>query len=283
MLILSGDHIYKMDYMKMLDFHKKNQSDCTIAVINVPIEEASRFGIMNTEADGRIYEFEEKPPKPKSTKASMGIYIFNCDKLKKYLTDDAADPKSSNDFGKNVIPAMLAAGERMFAYEFSGYWKDVGTIQSLWEANMDILGLKPVLDLYDRKWRIFSRTNANPPQYIGDEAVVTNSVVGEGCEIRGTVENSVLFEGVRVAPGARVRDSVIMDGVVLEENACVEYAIVDSNTVIEKDASIGAPKDDGNGITLIGSDLRVSKDFKIKPGDMVNQTYLDEQASKGGK
>ena len=282
-LILSGDHIYKMNYMCMLDYHKEKNADCTIAVIDVPIEEASRFGIMNTRDDGQVYEFEEKPAHPKSTKASMGIYIFGRKKLVEYLKADEADPNSSNDFGKNVIPAMLNAGERMFAYDFSGYWKDVGTISSLWEANMDTLGEKPVLDLYDRNWRIYSRTNANPPQFIGADAELVNSVVSEGCEIYGKVENSVLFGGVYVAPGAMIRDSVIMNGVRVEDGAKIDYSFIDSDTVICKDAEIGAPKAEASGITLIGSDLVIKKEYSIPTGDMVNQSYIDRLEEKGGK
>ncbi|MBR5632765.1 MAG: glucose-1-phosphate adenylyltransferase, partial [Clostridia bacterium] len=191
-LILSGDHIYKMDYAKMLKFHKKRNADCTIAVLDVPIEEASRFGIMSVDEDSKIYKFEEKPKNPESTMASMGIYIFTKSKLSEYLTNDAADPESSNDFGKNIIPAMLANGENMVAYPFEGYWKDVGTLSSLWEANMDLLGEKPEFDLDDENWRIFTRHETLAPQYVGEGAKVANSIVAEGCEIFGTVENSVL-------------------------------------------------------------------------------------------
>ena len=282
-LVLSGDHIYKMNYMEMLEYHKQKKADCTIAVIDVPLAEASRFGIMNTREDGQIYEFEEKPKHPKSTKASMGIYIFGRKKLIDYLKADEADPNSSKDFGKNVIPAMLGAGERLFAYDFKGYWKDVGTIQSLWEANMDILGDAPALDLYDRDWRIFSRTKANPPQFIGENALLDNSVVSEGCEVFGTVENSVLFGDVYVGPGAVVRDSVIMDGVRIEKDAAVEYSLIDSDTVVESGASVGEPKDKAKGITLIGSNLVLKKEYRIPAGDMVNRSYLDGLEEKGGK
>ncbi len=282
-LVLSGDHIYKMNYMQMLDFHKEKNADCTIAVIDVPIEEASRFGIMNTRDDGSVYEFEEKPKHPKSTKASMGIYIFGRKKLVEYLNADEADPNSANDFGKNVIPAMLNAGERLFAYDFKGYWKDVGTISSLWEANMDTLGEKPVLDLYDRDWRIFSRTEANPPQFIGENAKLVNSVVSEGCEIYGTVENSVLFGGVYVGPDALVRDSVIMNGVRVGDGAMIDYSFIDADTSIEDGSHIGDEKEKAAGITLIGSDLKIKKGYVIPTGDMVNQAYLDRLEEKGGK
>ena len=195
-LVLSGDHIYKMDYSAMLDFHKEKGADCTIAVLTVPMEEASRFGIMNTLEDGAIYEFEEKPKQPKSNKASMGIYIFTYKKLREYLIADENTPGSSNDFGKNIIPNMLNAGEKMYAYPFQGYWKDVGTISSLWEGNMDLLGDHPNFNLYDRSWRIFFRSSGNPPQYVADTAEINNSIITEGCVIRGKVENSVLFSGV---------------------------------------------------------------------------------------
>ena len=282
-LVLSGDHIYKMDYSKMLDFHKANNADCTIAVINVPLEEASRFGIMNADENNRIFEFEEKPPRPKSTKASMGIYIFDRKKLVSYLTADEENPDSSNDFGKNIIPAMLNAGEKMYAYPFEGYWKDVGTIQSLWEANMDILGNDPELDLFDKSWRIFSRTKANPPQFIGDGAVVTNSVISEGCEIYGHVENSILFEGVRVEKGASIHDSIIMDGVTVQDDACVEYSIIDSNAVIQSGVKLGETRDKAKGITLIGNGVSIAKEHIIPAGDMVNAAYIEELEKKGEK
>lgn len=275
-LVLSGDHIYKMDYAAMLDFHKEKEADCTIAVLTVPMEEASRFGIMNTEADGKIYEFEEKPKQPKSDKASMGIYIFSYKKLRQYLIDDENTPGSANDFGKNIIPAMLDAGEKMYAYPFEGYWKDVGTISSLWEANMDLLGEKPTFNLYDRSWRIFSRTEVNPPQYIGDGAKVVNSMITEGCEVYGTVENSVLFGDVYVAPGAVIRDSVVMSNVRVEEGATVEYSIIDSETTIEKNASVGSPKDSGDGIAVLGTKLTLPEGKSIAGGLMVNAAKLAE-------
>ena len=282
-LVLSGDHIYKMDYSKMLDFHKEKGADCTIAVIDVPLEEASRFGIMNADDTDKIFEFEEKPKNPKSTKASMGIYIFDRKKLVQYLKDDEADANSANDFGKNVIPAMLNAGEKMYAYPFKGYWKDVGTIQSLWEANMDILGRDPELDLFDKSWRIFSRTNANPPQFIGEGATVVNSVISEGCEIYGHVENSILFEGVKVAAGASIHDSIIMDGVTVESDASVEYSIIDSNAVVESGAKLGEVRETAKGITLIGNEVRIKKEYDIPVGDMVNTAYINDLEAKGAK
>ena len=195
-LMLSGDHIYKMDYEKMLAYHKEKEADCTIAVLQVPMEEASRFGIINAHMDGSIYEFEEKPPVPKSNLASMGIYIFTWKKLRKYLIDDEANPNSENDFGKNILPAMLADGQKMFAYAFEGYWKDVGTIDSLWEANMDLLDPKVPLDLYDDSWKIYSRNPVMPPHFVAQGAVVENSMVTEGCTIAGKIDFSILFAGV---------------------------------------------------------------------------------------
>ena len=252
-LILSGDHIYKMNYYRMLEYHKKMGAECTIAVIDVPIEEASRFGIMSTDDNGKIFKFSEKPKNPDSTKASMGIYIFNKKKLFEYLNEDAQNEDSANDFGKNIIPAMLAAGEPMYAYPFEGYWKDVGTIDSLWEANMDLLGEKPMLDLNDDAWRIYARHSAETPQYIGSDAVVENSSVTEGCEIYGTVINSVLGSDVIVEKGGVVRDSVIMDGVRVCAGATVDYAIVDEKSVILEGSSVGAPKADGVEITVIAA------------------------------
>ena len=279
-LILSGDHIYKMDYAAMLDYHKKMNADCTISVLEVPLSEASRFGIMNADENGKIFEFEEKPKQPKSTKASMGIYIFNAKLLREYLIADENDPNSSKDFGKNIIPKMLDDGKSMYAYPFSGYWKDVGTIASLWEANMDLLGEKPEFDLYDKNWRIFSRTSARPPQFIGEDAKIHGSMMSEGCEIYGCVENSVLFDGVYVAPGAVVRDSVIMSGTRIEAGARVEYSIVDADTVISAGAVVGA-KNDEEKICVIGTKLTVPAGMTIAAGDMVNEAKLS-QLKEGG-
>ncbi|MBP3917924.1 MAG: glucose-1-phosphate adenylyltransferase [Clostridia bacterium] len=278
-LILSGDHIYKMDYAAMLAYHKKMNADCTISVLEVPLSEASRFGIMNADEQGKIYEFEEKPKKPKSTKASMGIYIFNAKLLKDYLIADEADPKSQKDFGKNIIPKMLADGRAMYAYPFVGYWKDVGTIASLWEANMDLLGTKPAFDLYDQKWRIFSRTSARPAQFIGEDAKITGSLVSEGCELHGYVEDSVLFDGVTAAPGAVVRDSVIMSGTKIEAGARVEYSIVDADTVIGAGAVIGEKNDEAK-IAVIGTKLHIPAGMQIAAGEMVNEAKLSELKDK---
>lgn len=269
-LVLSGDHIYKMDYSRMLDYHKRTGAACTIAVLEVPIEEASRFGIMTTDDQGRIVRFTEKPAKPESTKASMGIYIFDRHTLYKYLEADEADPTSSNDFGKNVIPAMLAAGESMYAYAFEGYWKDVGTINSLWEANMDMLGDPPKLELGGDSWRIFSRHYCQPPQYIGGHAIVENSVITEGCEIYGTVKNCVLGAGVRVMHGAYVKDSVIMDDVTVGEGATVNYSIIDSQSVIGAGARVGAPRSNGTEIAVVGSGVHIPSGSEVFPGDMIS-------------
>ena len=268
-LILSGDHIYKMDYSKMINYHKQMNADCTIAVIDVPIEEASRFGIMSTNPDNSIYKFSKKPKNPDSTKASMGIYVFNKDKLVKYLRDDAADPESSNDFGKNIIPNMLAAKEKMYAYSFEGYWKDVGTISSLWEANMDMLGTNPQINLNDESWRIFSRHENEAPQYVGAEANVVNSSITEGCEIYGDVINSVIGAGVKIAKGAVVRDAVIMGGVVIGEGAKVEYSIIDSNVTVGIGASVGKPKDTAKGITVVGMGVKIPDNKVIGDDEMI--------------
>ena len=270
-LILSGDHIYKMDYAKMLDFHKKKGADCTIAVIDVPKEEASRFGIMSANEDGSIFKFTEKPKNPDSTLASMGIYIFNKNKLQSYLEEDSKDPESSNDFGKNIIPAMLAAKEKMFAYPFEGYWKDVGTISSLWEANMDLLGEKPVLTLADESWRIYSRQEASAPQYIGSDAVVKNSTLTAGCEIYGTVENSVLGAGVKVEAGAVVVDSVLMDNAVVGANAIVKYAILDSGVSIGEGAKVGEDKETASEVAVVGADVAVPAGSVIEAGAMISE------------
>ena len=269
-LILSGDHIYKMDYDKMLKYHKDKGADCTIAVIDVPIEEASRFGIMSTNPDGSIYKFSEKPKNPDSTSASMGIYIFNRDKLEKYLTEDEADPNSSNDFGKNIIPNMLAAGEKMYAYAFDGYWKDVGTISSLWEANMDLIGENPVLDLGDQDWRIYSKNQPTAPQFIADSARIENCYITDGCEVYGTVINSVLGSGVKVAQDAFVKDSVLMGDTEIGEGATVNYSIIDTNVIIGAGATVGADKEVAKGITVLGEDVKVSSGATVADGEIIS-------------
>ncbi|MDD3193250.1 MAG: glucose-1-phosphate adenylyltransferase [Oscillospiraceae bacterium] len=281
-LILSGDHIYKMNYEKMLKFHKEKEADCTIAVLQVPMEEAPRFGIMNTEEDGKVYEFEEKPANPKSNLASMGIYIFTWKKLREYLEEDAATPGSANDFGKNIIPNMLAAGERMYAYAFDGYWKDVGTIDSLWEANMDLLDPKVPLSLYDPDWKIYARNPALPPHYIAPGAHVQNSMVTEGCVIEGTVDFSVVFAGVKIEEGAIVRDSIIMPGSVIKKGAVVDYAIVAENAVIGENTAIGARPEgmediSGWGVTVIGNDVTIGAGVTIMPKAMVETDIAAEE------
>ena len=270
-LILSGDHIYKMDYAAMLAYHKKMGADCTISVLNVPIEEASRFGIMSANEDGSIYKFEEKPKNPTSTLASMGIYIFNKKKLFDYLIADEADPESSNDFGKNIITGMLAKGEKMYAYPFEGYWKDVGTLSSLWEANMDLLGEEPAFDVDDEEWRIRSRTSAEPPQYIGANAEVKNSIITEGCIIDGTVINSVLSNGVVVEAGAVVKDAVILSGAVVKKNVKVEYAIVDEDVVIEEGVSLGVDRNTVKDVTVVGAGCVITKDINVEPGSVYSK------------
>lgn len=259
-LVISGDHIYKMDYDAMLAFHKKQQSEATIAVIEVKWEEASRFGIMSTDDNHRVTEFAEKPKEPKSNLASMGVYIFNWSTLKSHLLKDEADPASSNDFGKDIIPRMLAEQVRVSAYPFVGYWKDVGTVQSLWEANMDLLGDETQLNLFDRRWRIYSLSPYQPPQYISPTARVTRSLLNEGCTVYGDVDHSVLFYGVRIGRGARVTDSVIMPNVTIGEDAVVHRAIIGEGTVVEAGAVIGEPESSTSGeITLVGNNETVRK------------------------
>ncbi|MBE6700317.1 MAG: glucose-1-phosphate adenylyltransferase [Ruminococcaceae bacterium] len=257
-LILSGDHIYKMDYSKMISFHKKKKANCTIAVIDVPLEEASRFGIMSADEEGKIYKFTEKPKNPDSTKASMGIYVFDRETLERYLESDARDPESSNDFGKDVIPAMLKGGEKLYAYQFEGYWRDVGTIDSLWSANMDLLGEKPLFDLQNETSRIYSRQYSSTPQFIGDSAKIVNSTITAGCEILGTVENSVIGHEVKIREGAVVKNSVIMDNVIIKEGALVDYAIVDSDVTIGKGAMVGKGGGPEN-ITVVGANTIIKE------------------------
>lgn len=280
-VVLSGDHIYKMDYSKMLSFHKEKGAACTIAVYEVPIAEASRFGILNTNEDDSIYEFDEKPKVPKSNKASMGIYVFTWDKLRKYLQEDENDPKSQNDFGKNVLPAMLNAGEPMYAYRFEGYWKDVGTIESLWESNMDLLDPNVPLDLNDSEWRIYSRNPVMPPHYVAKGATIQNSLAAEGCNVYGTVDFSVLFAGVYVAPGAVVRDSIIMPGARIEEGAQVQYAIVAENSVVGAGAVVGQrPEDVENkedwGVAVIGPGCTLAAGSVVPPKAMIDAEEVEK-------
>lgn len=238
-LILSGDHIYKMDYSAMLKFHKKVGAVATISVLNVPIEEASRFGIMNTNQDFLVYEFEEKPKNPKSNLASMGIYIFNWKLLREELIEDNIDPNSDKDFGKNIIPKLIEKGKKVYAFPFEGYWKDVGTINSFWEANMDLISGKDSLNLYDEKWKVYTKQESYPPQYISSEAKITNSLVDEGCEIYGEVENSIIFSGVKIGKGTKISDSVVMKNVVIDENVVIKKSILASQVVVKSGSYIG--------------------------------------------
>ena len=274
--VLSGDHIYKMDYAKMLAYHKEKDAACTIAMLEVPWDEASRFGLMFVNDDGSISEFEEKPKNPRSNKASMGVYIFTWKKLRQYLIDDENNPNSGNDFGHDVIPAMHSAGERLFAYQFDGYWKDVGTIDSLWEANLDLLNPKVDLDLSDDSWRIYSKTPAAPPHFIAEGANVENSMISEGCCIGGEVDYSVLFSNVTVEPGAKVRYAIVMPGTVIKAGAVVEYAIVAENTVIESGAHVGnSPEElkdhlDDWGIAVVGENITIGKNAVVAAKQMID-------------
>ncbi|NLM34047.1 MAG: glucose-1-phosphate adenylyltransferase [Clostridiales bacterium] len=258
-LILSGDHIYKMDYSKMLEYHKEKKADATIAVLQVPLKEASRFGIMNADEDNVIYEFEEKPKKPKSNLASMGIYIFNWKTLKKFLIEDEADENSSNDFGKNIIPNMLNKGKKLVAYPFKGYWKDVGTVESLWEAHMDLLSEDNELNIHDNSWKIYTVSPIRPAQYIGPNSNVSNAIVVEGCIVYGDVEGSVLFHGVYIGKNSRIINSVIFPNTIIEDNVTIERAIIGSNAVIRGGCVIG----NSSKITLIGEGRDIKKDTVI--------------------
>jgi glucose-1-phosphate adenylyltransferase len=255
----------------MLEYHKKRGADCTIAVIDVPIEEASRFGIMSTREDGTIFKFSEKPKNPDSTKASMGIYIFTKDKLEAYLREDSMNPESANDFGKNIIPNMLAAGEKMIAYPFEGYWKDVGTIRSLWEANMDLLGEHPTLSLLDEKWRIYSRHESASPQFIGENATVQNCSITAGCEIEGTVKNSVLGNNVIIESGAIVENSVLLSNVTVKAGAVVRYAILDSGVTVEANARVGEDNGATTEIAVVGADCTILPGATIPAGAMISE------------
>lgn len=269
-LILSGDHIYKMDYNAMLNYHIRHGADATIAVREVPWDEASRFGIMNTDSDDRIVEFEEKPKNPKSNKASMGVYIFTWDKLRHYLEQDEADKKSSNDFGKNIIPNMLNDKQVLVAYSFSGYWKDVGTIESLWEANMDLLETPMPIDMHDKRWRIFAKNPGMAPHYIAKGATVKDSLITEGCEVYGNVNHSILFAGVIIEEGAKVESSVIMPGSIIRRGAVVRRSIIAENAVVGPGAFVG--EDTGN-IAVIGTGVTLPAGVSIPSGEQVDETY----------
>ena len=255
-LVLSGDHIYKMDYSKMLKYHKKKEADATIAVIDVSYEEAKRFGIMNVDDDGRIVEFEEKPANPKSTLASMGVYIFNYQTLKRFLIDDEADEKSDHDFGKNIIPKMLKEFKKLYTYSFDGYWRDIGTIESIWETNMDLLRPDSGLDMYEDKWKIYTASTYSPAQYIGENAELDNSMISEGCIVKGKVKNSIVFTGAVVEEGAVVEDSLIMLDSVIKSGAHVKKAIICNRAAIGENVSVG----DGETIKVVGEDCIITAD-----------------------
>ena len=279
-LVLSGDHIYKMDYAKMIEAHNEAGAACTIAVLEVPMEEASRFGIMNTNPDGTIYEFEEKPKNPKSNLASMGIYVFDWEKLRKYLTEDNENPNSSKDFGHDVLPAMLNNGEKMLSYRFDGYWKDVGTIDSLWEANMDMIDPNVPFDLWDQNWKIFSRNPALPPHFISSEAKVQNAMICEGSEVYGNVDFSVVFPGVTVGERADVRDSILMPGCVIEPGASVQYSIIAENAVIKAGAKVGERPEnmedkDAWGVAVVASNATIGRGAVVGAKAMIYSDVKD--------
>lgn len=281
--VLSGDHIYKMDYSQMLRRHRETGAACTISVMEVPWEEASRFGIMAVDENDLITEFAEKPREPKSNLASMGIYIFTWSKLRAYLIADEADPASENDFGKNVIPSMLAAGEKMAAYRFDGYWKDVGTLDSLWDANMDMLAPGSGLNLLDRRWPIYSRTPSCPPAFVGPDADVGNSAIAKGCDVRGEVKNSVLSYDTTIGEGASVAYSVLMPGAVVEPGAVVQYAIVGEKCRIGRFAQVGAPPEsaadpDSWGIAVLGPGTVVAEGAVVRPKAMLDRHHGEVEA-----
>ncbi len=276
-IILSGDQICKQDYSDFLKFHKEKGAEFSVAVMEVPWDEASRFGLMVTDDNDKITEFQEKPKEPKSNLASMGIYIFNWDVLKKYLEEDEADPASENDFGKNIIPNLLRDQREMYAYHFNGYWKDVGTISSLWEANMEVLDPEySGIDLFDEDWKIYSRNSGMTGQRIGGEAEVIDSMITDGCRIDGRVKHSILFAGVKVEPGAVVEDAVVMGGTTIKAGAVVRHCIVAENVTIEEGAEVGAaPTDEEKGVATIGPDVTVGKNAKIGPNAMVGETVKE--------
>ncbi len=284
-VVLGGDHIYKMDYSKMVDFHIANDADCTISVIDVPLAEASRFGIIICDENNQVTDFVEKPKEPKSTLASMGIYVFSWKKLEKYLIENEEDANAkrkkgeewSKDFGKDIITSMLRDEQRLFAYEFEGYWKDVGTLDSLWEANMDLLNSKHPIDLHDKSWKIYSRSSYNPPQYIGSNACVENAMIAEGSTVDGTVDSSILFAGVTIEKDALVKYSIIMPGAVVKTGAVVEYAIVGSDSVIEGGVKIGESPEsfenrDDWGIAVVGHNVTISSGNSVKPAEIQGES-----------
>ena len=287
-IILSGDHIYKMDYAKMLDFHKKNNADATISVLQVTMEEASRFGIMNTNDDNSIYEFEEKPENPKSNLASMGVYIFTWDVIRDYLIRDDAVPESANDFGKNIIPMMLEEGKRMFAYEFDGYWKDVGTIQSYWESNMDLIERVPAFNLFDHNWRIYTTNPVMPAHFIGKNGSAKRSIVAEGCKVYGTVRDSILFPGVVIEEGAVVEGSIVMGKTVIGRNSKLDRVILAEDVTVGADVQIGtgdyvvnveAPKIYNSGITVIAEGATIPDGANLGKNVVIHKNVTAEDYS----
>lgn len=275
-IVLGGDHIYKMDYSKMVDFHKKNNADLTIAVQEVSLEEATRLGIMTCDSDMRVVDFTEKPKEPKSTLASMGIYVFTWKKLKEYLIENENANNGSKDFGKDIIPSMLDKKENLFAYTFDGYWKDVGTLDSLWEANMDLLSPSVPLDLYDNEWKIYTRNNNMPPQYIGSTAEVENSMIAEGSTINGKVDFSIIFAGAKIEEGATVNYSIVMPGTVIKSGAVVEYSIVGEDCVVHENAKIGLSPEtvenrDEWSIAVIGHNVDISEGAEVLPKDIISK------------
>ena len=276
-LILSGDHIYKMDYNEMLEYHIEKDADCTIATLTVPMKDASRFGIMNTDKNMVITEFEEKPKQPKNDQASMGIYLFKKDKLREYLIKDELTEGSSNDFGKNIIPNMLNDGCRMVAYPFKGYWKDVGTIDSLWSANMDLIGNDPKFDIYDPAWKIYSRNVGIQPQYVGENAKIENSLISGGTEVEGTVINSVIGSTVKIGKGAIVKDSVIFSNVEIGDNAVINYSIIDENVKIGAEAVIGDEKSEDAKIAVVGRGCNILASKKVAGGSNLEAGKEDQE------
>ncbi|NBI68472.1 glucose-1-phosphate adenylyltransferase [Pseudoflavonifractor sp. 60] len=272
-VVLSGDHIYKMDYSEMVAYHKKAGAACTISVLEVTMEEAKRFGILNVESNDKVYEFEEKPPQPKSNLASMGIYVFTWSKLRKYLIDDEADPNSSNDFGKNIIPNMLNAGEVLMAYRFNGYWKDVGTIDSLWDANMDLLSRNSGLDMYDESWPIYARTPIKPPHVTGPDAAISHSLVTGGCIVDGNVANSVLFHSATVEQGADIQYSILMPGATVKAGAKVYYSIIAEGATVEAGAVVGSAPDGSEnwGIAVVAGGVTVGEKAVVPPKAMIRE------------
>lgn len=284
-IILSGDHIYKMDYAKMLEAHKKNKADATISVFEVPLEEASRFGIMNTDENNEIYEFEEKPKEPKSNLASMGVYIFTWEVLREYLISDNEDANSNNDFGQNIIPKMLNDGKQMYAYAFSGYWKDVGTIQAYWESNMDLIERVPEFNLFERNWKIFTTNPVKPAHYIGPTGSVKKSIIAEGCKVYGTVKNSVVFPGVTIAEGAVIEDSIIMSNSVIKENAHIKKSILSEKVKVGANVKIGfgelvvnedKPAIYYSGISVIGEAAEIPENAELGQNVVVSNNIKEE-------